>query len=176
MSDSEAGAIFSDCGQYRYLLWRRWTSHGPDVIPDIVWIMLNPSTADERTNDATIRRVMAFSRAWGYGGCRVINLYALRATDPKELRLAADPVGPDNELRWEREMLSETDNCICVCAWGANPMAKKIEAVRMDWLRCRGIKVYCVTKDVAKPNHPLYLPNGLPMISMDCYEPNKRAR
>ena len=132
--------------------------------------MLNPSTADASVNDPTIVRVINFSKAWGYGGIRVLNLYALRTTNPKELRLAADPVGFDNELWWSDELTLDRGDP-CVCAWGANSMAKKIEAVRLYWLRRRGVKMHCVTKDLARPNHPLYLPNGLPMISMERYAP-----
>lgn len=163
-----SGAAISECGTYRYVLWRYWD----EALLPLVWIMLNPSTADGKVDDPTIVRVMNFTRAWGYGGCRVINLYALRATDPKELRRAADPVGPENETFWDADLRTLGE---CVCAWGANPMAKKIEEESMDWLLWHEIKLYCVTKDVAKPNHPLYLPNGLPMISMDGYEP-KRAK
>ena len=72
-------AEISDCGHYRYSLYREWR-YNPRLI---VWMMLNPSTADALTNDPTLRRCIDFSRQWGYGGLIVVNLYAFRASKPK---------------------------------------------------------------------------------------------
>lgn len=86
-------AGISECGTYRYWLCREW-SPGLD---SLVWLMLNPSTADATQDDPTIRRCMGFARRWGYGGITVVNLYAYRATNPRDLLTAADPVGPEND-------------------------------------------------------------------------------
>jgi len=85
----DSGAAFSPCGRYRYRLWRRWRDG-----PHLLWILLNPSTADAEHNDPTIRRCIGYARDWGFAGIVVVNLFAYRATRPVQLREAPDPVGP----------------------------------------------------------------------------------
>ena len=85
-------ADFSDCGNYRYTLWR---GPGPDE-PYVCIVGLNPSTADTQKNDPTIRRCIGFAEEWGYENLCVMNLFAWRATYPRDLKNAADPVGPEN--------------------------------------------------------------------------------
>lgn len=80
------GAKFSDCRKYRYTLWRIWNESEPCVM----FIGHNPSTADEKEDDPTIRRCINYSRDWGYGGLYMVNLFAYRATDPKDLIAATD--------------------------------------------------------------------------------------
>jgi hypothetical protein len=89
----DRGATLSDCGRYRYRLWRRWAD-GPTVL----FVMLNPSTADADVDDPTIRRCIGFARSWGAGALEVVNLYAWRATQPAELKAAVGPVG---EYPWQ---------------------------------------------------------------------------
>lgn len=162
---SEGKALISDCGMYRYYLTRppedAFTDRGTAL-----FVMLNPSTADAQLDDPTIRRCKGFAKTWGCNGVTIANLYALRATNPKELWSAVDPVGPDNDM-WLRSMLGEYETV--VCAWGAN--AKQD---RVDWfvkqlnplntLMCLG-----VTKSGA-PKHPLYIKNSQPLIPW----PNKK--
>ncbi len=83
-------ANFSRCRQYRYALWRQW-GDGDDFM---LLIGLNPSTGDHRQDNPTIRRCMGFAHDWGYSGLCVANLFAYRATYPKDLFAATDPVGP----------------------------------------------------------------------------------
>ena len=80
-------------GAYRYTLERTWDGG----LPCIGWIMLNPSTADATQDDPTIRRCIRFSQSWGYGSLIVVNLFAHRATSPKDLFQAESPVGPNND-------------------------------------------------------------------------------
>ena len=80
-----------------------------------MFIGLNPSTADEKNDDPTLVRCMNFARDWGYGGVCMANLFALRATDPAQLRVADDPVGHGND-RWLRKLYSEAG--LVVAAWG----------------------------------------------------------
>jgi hypothetical protein len=87
-----SSAVLSDCGTYRYELHRSWDPAGSLC----AWVMLNPSMADADLDDPTIRRCRSFSRSWDYGGIVVVNLYALRATDPEQLRRHPDPVA-DND-------------------------------------------------------------------------------
>ena len=109
----EVGATFSPCCTYRYRLWRSWDESKHRH----VWVMLNPSTADEKVLDPTVRRCVRFSRSWGAGSIEVVNLFALRATDPKELgRGGPRAVGPDNDQ-------AIVDTCrgarMILCAWGS---------------------------------------------------------
>lgn len=105
------GAIISDCETYRYRLWRIWNENAAKIM----WIMLNPSTANAEEDDPTIRRCIGFARNWGYGGIYVENLYAYRSTDPKELKTAADPEGPANRDHLI-SMMNDSEKIIC--AWG----------------------------------------------------------
>ena len=90
--NSLCGALFSPCGHYRYALWRVWDSGGESL----AWIGLNPSTADEQKDDPTIRRILDFSKRWGYKGAVMLNLFAFRATHPEVMMDALDPAGPEN--------------------------------------------------------------------------------
>ena len=85
-------AVISQDNKYRYQLSRIWDNEKPTVL----FIMLNPSTADADADDPTIRRVVNFAKSWGYGGVFVGNLYAFRSTDPKGLKHTEDPVGEEN--------------------------------------------------------------------------------
>ena len=98
-------------GQYRYRLTRRWAPGLP-----ILWVMLNPSVADDQQDDPTLRRVQAFSRQWEYGALTVANLFALRATHPDELATHEDPIGPEGD-RTLREAFV-THHGLVIAAWG----------------------------------------------------------
>jgi hypothetical protein len=141
---------------YRYTLTRelRGTAR-----PErrVAFVMLNPSTADETHDDATIRRCIAFARREGGTQLGVVNLYAARATDPRGLRELDDPVGPENDdaLRWAAGWAD-----LLIAAWGARAPASRVEqavAILDRPLACLG-----VTKDGA-PRHPLYLPRTAPL-------------
>ncbi len=145
------GAVISDDCLYRYKLWRIWDSQKPSVM----FLMLNPSTADSNEDDPTIRRCINFAKSWGYGGLYVGNLYAFRSTDPKALKTVSDPIGPEN-LKHVSEMVDMVD--AVVYAWGANARIYK------ELLRITGSKSYYIalTKDQL-PRHPLYLRGDLRM-------------
>jgi hypothetical protein len=89
----QRGALVSNCGRYRYRLWRLWDA----AAPTMVWVLLNPSTADADTDDRTVRRCQSLARREHYGGVILVNLFAWRCTHPRDLRLAADPIGPEND-------------------------------------------------------------------------------
>jgi hypothetical protein len=148
LADVRRSAVLSDCGTYRYELRRVWDSR-----PLVGWIMLNPSTADASVDDATIRKCMAYARAWGYGGIVVRNLYALRSIDPKALKQHPNPVGPDN---W-RHLAAAAQEPMTVCGWGNN--ADPLDAAYMvERFLADGLKLHAlmVTKS-GQPAHPLYL-------------------
>jgi hypothetical protein len=149
----ERTARISEDGVYRYELGR-WWAHG--VAPIDTWIMLNPSTADAAVDDPTIRRCMAFSRRWGAGGIRVVNLFALRATDPNTLRRRPDPIGPDNDAAIARSVeLTRAGGARVLAAWGSHVMsvhrARHVRDLVGDPLLCLG------TTRGNHPRHPLYV-------------------
>ena len=159
------GAIFDEPHRrYRYHLHRLWTC---DSRGTVLWILLNPSTADAQVLDPTLRRCQQYTRAWGYGGFEVCNLFALRSTDPDALMLAADPVGPLNDRTIHDAV---TRNALLVCAWGTHRVLKRCPRdhdlcqLLCEWrteglVRCP-ISCLALTHD-GHPRHPLYLRGAL---------------
>lgn len=147
-------AVSSDCGQYRYMLAR---GTGPRRL---IFVMLNPSTADAELDDPTIRRCKAFAAALGYTGIIVLNLYAFRATQPADLWIQSDPIGPRNDAHIEQLASGDT----VVCAWGVNAKPERVAQVAA-LLREAGAKLTClgVTKSGA-PRHPLYVRVDQPLV------------
>jgi hypothetical protein len=143
------GAAFSRDRRYRYRLWRHWDQSRPAI----AFCMLNPSTADARRDDPTIRRCIGFARGWGYGGIEVVNIFALRATDPRDLRSADDPIGPRNDAF----MLRAAALSPVVIAWGVHGALRDrgANALRLFGPRAR-LLVLGRTRSGA-PRHPLYL-------------------
>ena len=142
-------AIISDCGKYRYTLERAW-SRDPRYL---MYIMLNPSTADAEKDDPTIRRCIGFAKLLGYDGILVGNLYAFRATNPKELRNQGNIVGPDND----KHLLALANRAQqIVCAWGQpGPEIWRARDVRQ--LLSYPLYALGFTKG-GYPRHPLMLP------------------
>lgn len=146
-------AVISKEGLYRYTLIREWDPW----LPRVMFIMLNPSTADANNDDPTIRRCIGFAKSWEFGSIAVGNLFAYRATNPKELLTVADPIGPDNQHFLEH---LESGSDIVVAAWGNGPIVRKLIGNNnpVPWIN----DVYCI--DRAKdgtPKHPLYLKGHL---------------
>lgn len=145
-------AVISGCGQYRYLLRRSW-----DIArPALGFIMLNPSTADADQDDPTIRKCIGFAERLGYGAIVVTNLFALRATDPADLRRAGYPRGPEND-EWIRRGIMESGPV--VCAWGTNArgLVRPAEVLLiLSGLRVK-LQALALTDD-GIPRHPLMLP------------------
>lgn len=153
----ESGATMGANGRYRYVLRRRWALHGDGVC----WIMLNPSTADARQDDPTIRRCVGFSKDWGYGWLVVVNLFATRATDPKELRLRPDfyqsehqeLIGPQNDAAILKVTAAAK---LTVAAWG-NHGALYNRGDEVRELLETPLHHLGLTK-MLQPRHPLYVP------------------
>lgn len=159
---TQKSAIISACSQYRYLLTRTGTT--ADLIDQrdrgtVLFLMLNPSTADASVDDRTIRRCRGFALSWSYGSLAVANLYALRATNPKDLWLHHDPVGPENDAWLAQLAAQHTD---IVCAWGSNA---KIDRVNDVVGLLEGARLWCLgTNKDGSPKHPLYIPSNHPLI------------
>lgn len=151
------GAQFSPCRTWRYALWRRWDWQGH--ANNVMFVGLNPSTADEQKDDPTIRRCKAFAKAWGYGGIYMMNLYAFRATKPTDMIVAADSLGPGNleAFGYYRSRVG-----LIVAAWGA--LDKRYRS-RVKWqetidqvLYAISQPVYCLGRTAdGSPRHPLYV-------------------
>ena len=117
----ETNAIMSDCGKYRYELHRTWDEKKKKVL----FIMLNPSTADIHNNDLTTIRCMNFAKKWGYGGIMIGNIFPYRTKKPKylrqwmKMRFKEDyPVENLYNTNHVNEMAQQAD--LIVCAWGCN--------------------------------------------------------
>jgi len=146
----QQGARFSDCGQYRYALWRIW-GEGPLA----TFVMLNPSTADEATNDPTVERCERRARAMGFDGVRVANIFALRSTDPRVLYGHPDPVGPLNDAAI---MEAVRDAGMVICAWGGHGNLHGRGQAVGDLLRQHGLDLHCLAVNAdGTPQHPLYI-------------------
>lgn len=144
----EMEASLSECGQYRWWLRRTW-GEGPEVC----FVMLNPSTADHRVDDPTIRRCIGFAKDWGFGRLTVRNLYCFRSPSPKVLFRAADPIG---RLRADDELAAAMTADRIVVAWGVNARADRV-ARAAEILH--GRQVFCFGRTKAgQPRHPLYMP------------------
>ncbi|MFT3690395.1 DUF1643 domain-containing protein [Paenirhodobacter sp.] len=153
--DAPSVAVYSDCERYRYLLTRVWDPAGPRAL----FVMLNPSTATEVQNDPTVERCERRARTLGFGAFRVTNIFAWRATDPKDMRAQPDPVGPQND----RAILDSVDwaagpGARIVCAWGAHGAHLDRGAAVERLLRGTGRELFHLglTKAGA-PKHPLYI-------------------
>lgn len=150
-ADAASVAEYSDCERYRYSLTRVWNPAGDRAL----FVMLNPSTATEFQNDPTVERCERRARALGFGAFRVLNIFAYRATDPREMRRAVDPIGPENDaailaaLPWAHRV---------ICAWGTHGAHLERGPRVAQMLRAQGCALHHLglSKD-GHPKHPLYI-------------------
>lgn len=154
MADVQRTAKISTCQRYRYALTRTWDASKGEAL----FVMLNPSTANGHVDDPTIRKCMGFARLWGLGGVRVANLFALRATDPRDLHAAIrrgeDAVGPLND---EHVLALAHGVNRVVLAWGSNAHPYWHRAAHVsNVLEKYGLHCLGVT-DNGQPRHPLML-------------------
>lgn len=157
--DRRCSATFSECRTYRYELGRRLSPRTDSIIN---FIMLNPSTADEERNDPTVERCERRALAWGFDEMVVTNLFAYRATDPRIMKAASDPVGPENDRAIWQAATSTIGNGIVVCDWGQDGLfAGRSNAVVL-MLRRAGVKLHYLKMGANnQPCHPLYLSYSL---------------
>jgi hypothetical protein len=153
--DAASIAEYSDCEAYRYTLTRVWDAAGQRAL----FIMLNPSTATELQNDPTVERCERRARALGFGAFRVLNIFAYRATDPRDMRAATDPVGPANDaailgsLPWADQV---------ICAWGTHGAHLDRGPAVEVMLRGAGAPLWHLGLSKAgHPKHPLYIGYGV---------------
>lgn len=145
-------AVYSDCEAYRYALTREWSASGGRI----AFVMLNPSTASELRNDPTIEGCERRARQMGAGAFQVVNLFAYRATDPRDLKAANAPLGPENDavLRQAAEWADQV-----ICGWGVHGAHQGRGPAVEAMLREGGVDLYHLglSKD-GHPRHPLYRP------------------
>lgn len=145
-TDVNKGAKFSECRKYRYALWRLWDFNKPKIM----FIGLNPSSANENEDDPTIRRVVRFAKDWGYGGIYMCNLFAIVSPDPKILLSCADPVGDNDNWLMKFEELCKDK----LFGWGNFPEAERRARIVAPWFP----DALCLGKNKnGTPKHPLYI-------------------
>ncbi len=154
-----SSAVLSDCGLYRYRLGRRW-GRGPALL----FVLINPSTADAEVPDPTVTRCIGFARREGFAAIDVVNLFGWRATDVRALRNAADPIGPENDMHL-RAAAAEAGKVIV--GWGAvekipRPLRGRPAAVLQILRAVAPVHALAVNAD-GSPGHPLYLPGASPL-------------
>jgi hypothetical protein len=151
MAALERTAIFDPTGQYRYVLTRRWQPG-----PQLTLILLNPSRADHRQDDPTLRRCLGLAQGWGYSAITVVNLFAYCTPYPQALRQSADPIGPDNDA-YLCQACGELSPI--VLAWG-NQGAWRDRAARvLKLLHPWRSRFHCLGMNrTGQPRHPLYVP------------------
>lgn len=152
-------ATISSCGAYRYLL-RRHLEEGVSKDRPILFIMLNPSIANATEDDPTIRRCIGFAKSARCNLLTVVNLYALRATDPRALKSHVDPIGPDNNLAIAKAVEAHWGATI-VAAWGNSAFARD-RATLVSHV-CGPFLCLGITKDGA-PRHPLFTRADAPLM------------
>lgn len=166
----QSTAHFSDCSRYRYYLSRRW-SPGKSC----TFVGLNPSTADDTNNDATVSKCIRFAQLWGFSGMTLVNLYARRCRYPEALRTSDNPIGPDNDA-WLLQAINDAP--VIVAMWGNHGVRAYDHGTRRDLVvmkhrndwQCLGI-----TK-LGAPKHPLYLPSTTTLRSFHCENPDAPER
>lgn len=169
---------FSPDRRYRYTLWRElWSGdelfdafdgtnegeRGNALGQYIMVIGLNPSTADERNDDPTIRRCKAFAKSWGYGALCMTNLFAFRATQPEDMKKAVDPAGPECG-KWLCDIAKGAG--MILAAWGKHGSFIGRDRNVLSALKAIGKPVYCLGKNSdGSPKHPLYIAaNTIPVL------------
>lgn len=149
--DAASHAVYSDCLHYRYALTRVWDEDGERAL----FVMLNPSTATEVQNDPTVERCERRARALGFGAFRVLNIFAWRDTDPRAMRAAEDPIGPENDAAM-LDSLPWADQVIC--AWGTHGAHLDRGPAVERLLRKSGKPLYHLgLSQAGHPKHPLYI-------------------
>ncbi|MGY3438602.1 MULTISPECIES: DUF1643 domain-containing protein [unclassified Marinovum] len=144
-------AVYSACDLYRYRLSRTWDADGTRL----AFVMLNPSTANEKVNDPTIARCEKRARLLGFGGLDVVNLFAFRATAPQDLRAAEAPIGPENDSFLMRACAGAD---MVLAAWGVHGTHRGRDVEARPLLSVDPAKLFTLglTRH-GLPRHPLYV-------------------
>ena len=146
----DIGATFSTDRKYRYSLWRIWNQQ-----PPCVFILLNPSRADETRDDPTIKRCQGRALRDGWGGIIVVNLFAWQSADPSRLLFVDDPIGQEND-EYIRQAVRRAG--MVICGWGTNGMIKDRDTAVLWLVHGEGKPLYALGFNRnGTPKHPLYV-------------------
>ncbi len=148
--------IFSEDRRYRYVLWREWEPLLSEQPSYVMFIGLNPSTADEESDDPTIRKCIGFTKRWGHDALCMTNLFAYCATNPSMMKKQPDPIGLDNN-DWLLALAKDAARIIA--CWGLHGrfLLRDNEVLRM--IKATGRRVECLrVTGSGHPEHPLYVP------------------
>jgi hypothetical protein len=157
LADQPNGAIFSADRRHRYLLWRQWST--PQRL--VLFIGLNPSTADETLDDPTIRRCREYAKSWSASGFMIANLFAFRATLPSEMRAFKSPIGEDNDAWIDAASATAYQTVAC---WGNHGDHLQRASQVLPKLVKPG---YLKMTKANQPSHPLYLLKSLHPIAFN---------
>ena len=157
VDEEPSGAVFTDDRTHRLYLWRRWNKS----LPWVMFIGLNPSTADERLNDPTVRRCIGFADRWGFGGMFMCNAFTLVSTDPGTLNSEVPVVREAHlAMRIIRGRCREA-----VAAWGSLITQVESGKDRVDRIKHDLSPLHCLgTTKQGHPCHPLYLPYSVERV------------
>lgn len=153
---------FSENRRYRYELVHRCD----DLLTTgelrfLVWVGLNPSTADEQALDPTLKRIRAFTQREGYHGFVMLNLFAWRDTDPDQMMREMDPVGRENDdtlRKWSKPGQK------IVCAWGNHGGHLSRWRKVAEMMKAAGAELVCLSTNAdGSPKHPLYVKSDTPL-------------
>ncbi|MGH1539147.1 MAG: DUF1643 domain-containing protein [Arenicella sp.] len=150
-------AKLSECRKYRFALWRTWD----DSKPYVMFVGLNPSTADETTDDRTLARCISYAKSWGYGGVCMANLFAYRATEPNDMKAVKDPIGAENN-DWLKKLANDAG--LIVAAWGNDGSYLD----RSEQVKALLPEVHCLKLNKSgEPAHPLYQKADIKPVPMN---------
>lgn len=153
----------SPCGQYRFWLSRP-AEPGFEHLPHVVFVMLNPSTADGTHDDPTIRRCRTFARGAAFG---VVNLCPIRATKPADMRAWVTYCPDADAIAQNDAHLAEViaqDNFTIIGAWGTHAEPTDVQYF-VNLCDAFGKQVYCIgTNNNGSPKHPLYVASDTPIV------------
>jgi hypothetical protein len=154
-------------GVYRYCLWRRWNLNQPIM----GWVMLNPSTANAKEDDQTLRKCMGFARKHDHGGVILVNLFAFMERDPQKLRMVKERVGPETDryILWTCAVAD-----LVVAGWGACRFANEQARHVRKLVEGTGTTIRCVgqTKN-GQPRHPLHPSYSSPIQALSAAYPGQ---
>jgi hypothetical protein len=142
-------AMLSPCLQYRFALSRAWKPNARVI----GFILLNPSTADDKIDDPTVKKLIDFAKYNGFGGFLLANIFSLRSPDPKSLRAHRDPIGPSNDY-WIQQVIRWSEQVIC--GWG-NHGTYRQRGKEVKLLIPRAKRFVFGFNNGGQPTHPLYL-------------------